>query len=361
MLAAATTNGPTTSTTAIGGVILGLILVGFVAFVLINILRARSDVGAEVYLAPNRKPYYDDETLEGPRLTRLLGIATVLMLLLVVGLPLYWILEPGNHEAAAKAKEEQFVEWGAALFAPTADGGFNCSGCHGGANATGGVAAYNITDPNTGAVRVVQWKAPALNTVTYRFSDDEIRYILVYGRPFSPMSAWGTEGGGPMNEQKIDTLIAYIHSIQIPREGCIEAEQGDPQCPTGHLPTELQDEIDAAADAAVKDGTAKTRGEALFNNAMASGAYGCARCHTNGWSYDEPGKPGQGAMGWNLTGGSVNSHFPNEQDMIDFIKNGSERGKKYGVQGQGNGNMPGFGSTLTDEQINEIVEYVRSL
>ena len=30
------------------------------------------------------------------------------------------------------AKEEQFIEWGSRLFAPTADGGFNCAGCHGG-------------------------------------------------------------------------------------------------------------------------------------------------------------------------------------------------------------------------------------
>ena len=47
--------------------------------------------------------------------------------------------------------------------------------------------------------------------------------------------------------------------------------------------------------------------------------------------------------------------------MIDFIKAGSEVGKKYGIQGQGSGRMPGFGNLLTDEQIKAIVEYVRSL
>ena len=53
--------------------------------------------------------------------------------------------------------------------------------------------------------------------------------------------------------------------------------------------------------------------------------------------------------------------FPNEKDMIDFIKNGSVLGAKYGIQGQGSGKMPGFGAMLTDEQIEAIVEYVRSL
>jgi mono/diheme cytochrome c family protein len=47
--------------------------------------------------------------------------------------------------------------------------------------------------------------------------------------------------------------------------------------------------------------------------------------------------------------------------MITFIKAGSEYGKRYGLQGQGSGRMPGFGAMLTDEQIQQVVEYVRSL
>jgi mono/diheme cytochrome c family protein len=61
-----------------------------------------------------------------------------------------------------------------------------------------------------------------------------------------------------------------------------------------------------------------------------------------------------------LTGGATNSHFATEQEMIDFIKSGSKYGAKYGIQGQGSGRMPGFGSLLTEEQIQEIVNYVRN-
>jgi hypothetical protein len=50
----------------------------------------------------------------------------------------------------------------------------------------------------------------------------------------------------------------------------------------------------------------------------------------------------------------------NAADMVDFIKNGSELGQRYGQQGQGSGKMPGFGGMLTDEQIEAIVDYVRS-
>jgi len=47
--------------------------------------------------------------------------------------------------------------------------------------------------------------------------------------------------------------------------------------------------------------------------------------------------------------------------MVTFIKSGSTQGAKYGTQGQGTGRMPGFGNMLTDEQIEAIVQYVRSL
>ncbi len=227
--------------------------------------------------------------------------------------------------------------------------------------ATGGVAEYNITDPATGDVRAVTWAAPALNTIFYRFSEEEVRYILVYGRPFSPMPPWGVEGGGPMNAQQIDTLIAYLRSIQIERETAVSVRTTHWSARPGNLPADIQEEIAAAANQAVEDGEADTYGEALYNLAMASGAYSCARCHTPGWSWGDPGVSGQGAMGWNLTGGATASHFPNESDMIDFIKSGSTQGAKYGTQGQGTGRMPGFGSMLTQEQIEAIVEYVRSL
>jgi len=57
----------------------------------------------------------------------------------------------------------------------------------------------------------------------------------------------------------------------------------------------------------------------------------------------------------------VNNHFANQDQLVTFIKNGSENGKLYGRNGQGSGRMPGFGNLLTDEQIDSILEYVRSL
>ncbi len=357
-----------TAATTVGVIVAVILIVGWLVYLLWNLRHARAEVGAEIELAPNRKAYLSDEELEGPKLERMQLFGVALLVVIGVGLPLYWIAEPGRQAGAIEGFNKRFASWGSNDFAVTAEGGFNCAGCHGGMAATGGAAPYTITDPNTGQVTAVNWLAPALNTVLYRFSVEEVRYILDYGRPFSPMSPWGLVGGGPMNDQQIDNIIEYLKSIQVPMVGCAEGEiicaegtlpAGDPAAAT---PTPwTQDEVQRAAEKAVADGKYATLGEALFNLELGSGSFSCARCHTSGWSFANPKQSGAGAFGPNLTGGSTVRQFPNAADHVQFIEAGSQQGKKYGQQGQGSGRMPGFGQVLTDEQIAAIVDYERGL
>jgi mono/diheme cytochrome c family protein len=349
-------------------------VLGWIGFIALNIFSKRggkAEVGSEVELAPNRKPYYDDEGLEGPRLERAQKLAVGMLAVVALGLPFYWIHEPYRQKGAVVHANNNLVKWGSQLFDTTANGGFNCAGCHGGMKAAGGGAPFTIVDPNTGEVKAVTWNAPALNTVFYRFTDDEVTFILTYGRPFSPMSPWGLAGGGPMNDQQIASLVAYLHSIQIPMEGCTQA---NPLCNAknnGHIPagdakaataaSYSQDAIQRAAQAEVDAGRAKSIGEALFSLQLDAGAYSCARCHTKGWSYGDPQTTGGGAMGPNLTGGSEARQFPKQTDNENFICLGSELGKKYGQQGQGSGRMPAFCGLLSQDQITAVVEYIRSL
>ena len=354
------------NTVAVAWVILAVVVIGWVTYYFLSSGKARSELGSEVEMAPNRKAYYDDETLEGSRLERLQVFGVLLLLTMVIGLPLYWAYEPSRQAGAVSGEQERFRFWGQQLFDITSNNGFNCAGCHGGLGGLGNVAPYAITDVKTGEVTAVSWYAPALNTVFYRFSQEEVRFILNYGRPFSPMSAWGAPGGGPMTAQNIETLLIYLKSIQIQPEGCLTdtsfVNKADPYvCDGGTLPQTTKDDIQRAVDEYMATNPGASEGEALFNSDLSYGAYSCARCHTPGWSYGDPGVTAQGAFGWNLTGGATNSHFPSEQDMINFIKAGSKNGAKYGIQGQGSGRMPGFGHLLSDDQIKAVVEYVRSL
>jgi mono/diheme cytochrome c family protein len=353
------------TTVSIAWVIFAVLFVGWIVYAIQNVRSGRAEVGSEVELAANRTPYYDDQVLETTKLERTQLFAVLFLAVIAISLPLYWIFEPQRTENAQVGWDTRLASWGSKLFATTAEGGFNCAGCHGGMKGGGGPAPATLTDPLTGEVKALQWNAPALNTVMYRFSQEEIRFILIYGRPGSPMSPWGTDGGGPMNTQQIQTLIEYLKSIQLTPEGCLSDEnfsnKSDPSvCDSGMLPADERAAIEKSArDSMEKKGIGY--GEALYNLELNYGAYSCARCHTEGWSWGDPGVTGQGGYAYNLTGGSTVKKFADEQDMIDFIRIGSQVGKKYATHSQGSGRMPGFGGYYSDEQLKAIVEYVRGL
>jgi mono/diheme cytochrome c family protein len=174
--------------------------------------------------------------------------------------------------------------------------------------------------------------------VFYRFSRDEVKQILIYGRPGSPMPAWGLTGGGPLTDQQIEDLLNYLKSIEKPV-------------------------IDAQKKAGYDEAGAKILdGRQLFLK-------NCARCHTPKFSYtpvdQRPSLPqGVGAYGPNLS--NEPNQFPDANDQVEFIKNGSVANKLYGVRGIGNGRMPGFARDpahplLDDQQVKAVADYERSL
>jgi mono/diheme cytochrome c family protein len=341
-------------------IIIAIVLtLGWLLYLAGNLRKSRPEVGAELELAPNRKPYYDDEALEGPRLTRALGTGLVLLIVSAVGLPLYWLSEPGRQSGAIENFDQTFVNRGAQLFAPTGDGGYNCAGCHGAEGVGGQAPPYTLNDADGEFVANVTWKAPALNTVLLRFDEEELRQILIYGRPGTPMPAWGAEGGGPLTTQQIDELIAYIGSIQITSD---EAK--------AEVAAILRDTLDLPEGAPI-DYDDPAVGEALFNLGIESGAagaaYSCARCHTKGASFlygavDPPdadltefaGFPdGSGAFGFALNEGVIPRQFLDLDELVNFLTFGTKYGVLYGQRGQGRGRMPGFGDNANTEEQND--------
>lgn len=335
----------------LGTVIAIALVVGWVIFIVAHSRRGTYRAGDEVRLAPNRKPYYDDDQLEGPKLERALSMALILLVIIAVGLPLYWLNESRRENGAIKAFHKQGVEVGFQLFQPAtstlkADAHLNelhfgCAGCHG-ATGGGGATTFSITTP-LGATEMVTWQVPPLNTVLLRFTPDTVYDIIDYGRANTPMPAWGLDGGGPMNDQQISDLVEYLQSIQL-----------------------------TPAQAQKADASLGTDGQAIFN-AM------CARCHTKGYSYGMPDQPAGGAYGPNLTGGDELRQFPNLSDQVDYVTKGAVYGKPYGTRGVGSmapdpelvagtvgaamqgGGMPYFQNMLSTNQIAAVVNYERGL
>jgi mono/diheme cytochrome c family protein len=335
----------------LGTVIAVALVIGWLIFMIAHAKRGTWRPGDEVRLAPNRKQYYDDDALEGPKLERALTMALIFLIIIAIGLPLYWLNETRREDGAIKLLAHQGVEVGFSLFQPAtstlpADAHMNelhfgCAGCHGSVG-QGGATTYSITTP-LGATQTVTWQVPPLNTVLLRFTPDTVYDIIDYGRANTPMPAWGLDGGGPMNDQQISDLVDYITSIQL-----------------------------TPAQAMKADASYGTNGQAIFN------AF-CARCHTKGYSYGQPDVPGGGAYGPNLTGGDELRQFPNIADQIDYVSKGADYGKSYGTRGIGSlapqpelvagtvgaamqgGGMPYFENMLSAAQISAVVNYERGL
>lgn len=313
------------------------LVVGWAFFLLLSVKKNAETLGDEANTAPNRRPFFDDEGMEGPRLEMAQKGALALLLVIVFALPYYWLKEPTRQTGAVEGFDKRAAHRGFVLFQPASSsvpegniGHFGCGGCHG-TEGEGGITAYVITGAD-GKPRTVQWKAPALNTVLSRFSEEEVNTIITYGRANTPMPPWGVVGGGPMNEQQVTDLITYIKSLQLSQD----------------------EQQKVYAKSFADQGLDFASGGDLFSEF-------CSRCHTKGWSYGEPEAPGSGAFGPNLTGGLTLKQFPDAQDHIDFVTNGDDFAKAYGTRGVGTGRMPAFGKMLTEAQIKAIVEYERSL
>jgi mono/diheme cytochrome c family protein len=309
--------------------------------------------------------------------------AAGLLAVIGVALPLYWLAEPGRMDGAEQTFQETFVRRGLALY----EVGAQCINCHGG-NGTGGQATFIINDQNGQFVDEVSWIAPALDNIMWRYSEEGVRYILNYGRPGSPMAAWGAPGGGPLTSQQVDNLIDYLWSIQLtPDEMTTQVDDFIAGIDPG-LAERMKTvrESNEGIENPLEMNRLSTQdelalGEILFNNQeLAAGSYSCSRCHVPGAAYGQAWESfdrlQKGAFGPDLTGIEEQS---TEQEHFDLIWRGMIPGAGYFSRKQGNPQMPAFGANpnagqadqgvpdlgpngmLHAEQIWAIVTYERNL
>jgi mono/diheme cytochrome c family protein len=396
-------------------IVLNAVAVGVIVVVIAaRVLSLRRN--PEPAAPPNKTPFLPDEDLEDRRLDRVLGFGLILSVILALTLPIYFLVEPDRQVDMDLDFEEDSLERGAVLFASAQSPEFNsaislqCANCHG-VEGEGGSATFTIepedpscdpdaeiTEETPVQCRPVQvsWAAPPLDVAGLRYDRAQLTQVITYGRPGTPMPAWGVASGeGVLNEQGIEDLVNYVESLQISpdeakerfsTEAIREDAQSDAddaqealaeaQAALASAPPEEQDDArEAVATAEEQAANAEaynaqvqglSDGELLFRSQ-------CARCHTKGWSYFDPldpdaapppGPQGGGAFGPNLTGGAEARQFPGAtgiEEQILWVAEGVAPNKAYGVRGISSGRMPHFNETLTEEQIALIVEYERSL
>ncbi len=128
----------------------------------------------------------DRELRRGLRRWEMAG--AVVMLLLVVSFPLYKAVESSRRADALASEEAALISSGHQLW------GLDCASCH-------GVNGEGVD-------------APALNSQQFlqAVSDEQIHGIVAGGIPGTEMPAWWNEYGGPLTDQQIQALAAYLRS-----------------------------------------------------------------------------------------------------------------------------------------------------
>jgi mono/diheme cytochrome c family protein len=315
----------------------------------------------------NLTPFLPDEELEGRKLERVLFISLLTTAFIALTLFAYYVFEPSRSESAEDQFLEQSEERGAILFANDQSPDYDptrsllCADCHG-VDGEGGSTDFTIRsdDPRcdpTAAVTTetpsyclpvqVTWKAPPLDVALLRYSRDQVKDIVTFGRPGTPMPPWGVRSGkGVLNEQGIDDLVNYLESFKI-------------------TPDEAKERFTKELDDAKAQRPGVSDGQLLFE-------LQCARCHTKNWSFYDPADPvgpppgpqGGGAFGPSLTGGATLRQFAGPtgvEDQYEWVAEGKPPNEAYGTRGISTGRMPHFADVLTREQIQAIVEYERGL
>ncbi len=276
-----------------------------------------------------------DSVLEGKRLQRvqIWGVASAIF---VTGfLAVYFVVEPFRQEAYSEHFAHKSVERGEEIYFEEA----NCAQCHGG-DGSGGFAA---TDPD--------WPAPPLNNVFYRYTRDQVKQIIEQGREGTPMPSWAVNFGGPLNEQKVNDVLNYLEEIEVSEE----------------------DQFELAPDV--------TDGEEIF-------ARKCAVCHGPNATGQAMGQPTPSYYAPDLTTEfyrlglqTMRSDLAQElQTELDreptdeeldtamaetsdeeIIEAGEETSRMTIIQGRPPTPMPGWLNRITEEQIDAVVDYLRSI
>ena len=397
-------------------------IAAFVGFVFFRVVSLRRN--PEPKPPENLETFYDDEVLEGAHLERVLGVSLLALVVTVLALLAYFIWEPFRAESMADGFHERSVERGAILFANNQSKVYDstksllCANCHG-TDGGGGFAITTIKseDPRCDPKQVVDdklvaekpyclpkqvsWAAPNLQLAGLRYTRAQLYQIITYGRPGTPMPAWGVKSGkGAKDEQSIQDLINYVESIvttpaKAQADSSIETTRTKAATDVTAAQKALTDAKAALAKlAATATSTERTAAQALVtkdqtdltdalayqqkvndpnNEGVVLFESNCARCHTRGWSYFDPLHPnlnplqypmGSGAYGPDLTEGRVNNQFPppnGEADLFAWVAQGVPANEGYGIRGISSGRMPHFGAVLTKKQIEDIMAYERSL
>jgi mono/diheme cytochrome c family protein len=187
--------------------ILGAVLLAVSAGALY--LRGRSR-GKAIEIPGAMMPGPSDGALETPLLHKLQGWGVVLVAFFVVWFPATWLFEPTTNLHQEEALLAESVERGSRAILPFSEAnqlGVGCVLCHG-PELRGGLIQAGETFANP--PNLTDICAGNLGTHAAIASTDDIRQVIMQGRPGTPMPSWSIRFQGALNDQQINDLVNYL-------------------------------------------------------------------------------------------------------------------------------------------------------
>ena len=275
-----------------------------------------------------------------------IALGTVAAIVLVGVLAFVAINETTRMQSFTHAYDSRSIEVGAALFEN------NCRTCHGpqGEGIPGVAPSINAADLFNGERLAAVGFSGTLA--------DYLEGAIAYGRPVPSagasypqrMPTWGQEFGGPLRQDQIDGLVAYI----LNWEDRALAAGGEGQVTVGE-----GEVIGVDISLNLPEGDAAA-GATLAQSAQA----GCSACHELAavgppWAgaTDQPGigaRADQRIAQSDYSGGAETAG----QYLLESIVNPNN----YMVEGYAVGLMPGdYGDRLTTQQVADLIAYMLTL
>jgi mono/diheme cytochrome c family protein len=255
---------------------------------------------------------------------RLKSIGVIVTTLLATATMLYWFTDNARRDSLAAQHEEELAHYGEVIFSAseTEPAAAGCARCHG----DDGMGGEIPNDPDGRS-------APSLHTASLaqklRVNPEYVRLVVSYGGVVvsgnvnSPMPAWSSEVGGPLNVQQIEAVVQLVEGWAT------EAAENAPE--------EVEDTVEA--------------GQGVFSSA------GCAGCHGQDLTGSTSG-PDISAIGDGpITdfGGDFVTPSDTDQMIADFEEDPRLFLEQWirDSSGNYNGGEPTGMPPHTEEQINE--------
>src|SRR5688500_14828634 len=165
---------------------------------------------------------------------RLKTLGVLLVTAMAIFTALYWLTDGMRREAIAVEQDEQLLHFGEVIYSddPSEPAAAGCARCHG-PDGEGGPIPNGPDGRSAPSLRTAALANKLRVNPNYVHLAVSYGGVVVSGNVNSPMPAWSSTVGGPLNEQQIEAVVTLVEAW---------AEEA-----AGEAPEEVEDTVEAGA------------------------------------------------------------------------------------------------------------------